>query len=68
MNHIIRERQEKASKDEEDDMVNLMNIDEEGCFDENNKIFSNNHQQLYRRYNEIVDYDNKNSAIDSNPV
>lgn len=29
------------NKEEEDDMVNLMNIDEEGCLDDNLKIFSN---------------------------
>jgi hypothetical protein len=38
----MRQRQEeKMNKEEEDDMVNLMNIDEEGCLEDNHKIFSN---------------------------
>jgi len=38
-------------------MVNLMNIDEEGCFDECNKIFSNNYQTNCRRYDDPIEYD-----------
>ena len=40
------------NKEEEDDMVNLMNIDEEGCLDDNHKIFSNQHQKNFTTYSQ----------------
>jgi len=43
-------------------MVNLMNIDEEGCFDDCNKIFSNNYQTTnYKNYNDTNQYDKNKS-------
>lgn len=40
------------NKEEEDDMVNLMNIDEEGCLDDNHKIFSNQLQKNFTTYSQ----------------
>ena len=67
----MRQRQEeKMNKEEEDDMVNLMNIDEEGCLDDNHKIFSNQDNKNFTNFNDNytrANLQNNQISISSNP-